>query len=249
MSIRIGCLVIFVGLLTGCTSQDVWQADGEITPSSYNAPSETLGRTIGKLKRLVIIPGIFEYKSDKVGHSSTRDSVEGTRAAALRDSIVSESARFLSEERGYDVQLLDPSSLSELQNTTFEALMESCSAPLAARSKGPRDDGPANPTVVGCVSRIGQTLNADGLIVLNGSRVSDPDWRVLLTLLTASLAWPTLMVQEKIEASASLFEVASGKVVWRGRFSKSAAEPTGHRVAVGFLFADYEHALPDVLVE
>ena len=61
MSIRIGCLVIFVGLLTGCTSQDVWQADGEITPSSYNAPSETLGRTIGKLKRLVIIPGIFEY--------------------------------------------------------------------------------------------------------------------------------------------------------------------------------------------
>lgn len=249
MSCRIMSLAILAWLLASCTSHDVWQADTKISPSSYSQPPETLDRTIGKLKRLVIIPGVFEYKSDNTPDSSTDNSVEGTPAAALRDSIVLESARFLSVERGYDVQALDPKGLSEIQNVALEALMESCAKHIVVRSEGSRNDGPTASAVRGCVRRIGRTLNADGVIVVSGSQVSDREWRFLLTVLTASLAWPTLLAQEKIETSASLFEVASGNVVWRGVFSKSAAEPTEHNVAVGLLFADYEHALPDVLVE
>ena len=97
--------------------------------------------------------------------------------------------------------------------------------------------------------RIGQHFNADGLLLVSGLRVTDRDWRFMLTLLTASLAWPTLMAQEKVEATADLFEVSSGRIVWRSHISKSAAEPTPHGIVIGLLLKDLETALPEVLVE
>ncbi len=242
-------LVLIIGLLMGCTSQDVWQADIEITPISYEVPGETLDRTIGMLRRLAIIPGKFESRADN-GHDPPIDnSGKDVSAENLRSTFIFEATNFLTNERGYDVQPLDPSNFSEPQDATLEGFLQTCSEDLIAWADEP-DLRRASPVQVeSCVKRIGSSLKVDGLIVIGGSRVSDRDWRFALTLLTASMAWPTLMAQEQIEASANLFEVSSGRIVWRSRFSKSAAEPTAPRVAVGFLFEDLEHALPEVLIE
>ena len=242
-------LVLIVGLLAGCTSQDAWQTDIEIVPISYKVPAETLDRTIGKLRRLAIIPGEFESKADKVlgpllGYPAKEVSVE-----YLRSTFISGATEFLSSERGYDVEPLDPPNISERRIGTLEGFLETCSEYLVAWADNPDLSGSSPVHVESCVKRIGRFLNVDGLIVIGGSRVSDPGWRAALTILTASLAWPTIYAQEKIEASADLFEVSSGRIVWRSRFSKSASESTAPRVALGFLFQNIEHALPEVLIE
>lgn len=231
--------VLVAGLLAGCTSQEVWQAESEISPISYSVPAETLDRTVGRLRRIAIIPGEFEIRAEW----------EEVDAAGFRSAFVSAATSFLTVERGYDVQALDPTNLPEGQDAALDGRLESCIQEVVARTKGPDRGSESSADAQTCVKRIGRFLNVDGLLVVGGARVSDRDWRFALTLLTASLAWPTLMAQEKIEASADLFEVSDGQLVWRSHFAKSAAEPTDLWVVVGLLLERLEPALPEVLID
>lgn len=233
------CLPIVLaiaGALAACTSKGAWQADKDIAPITYETPASDLNRTIGKLRKLAILPGAFTV---------TRDG-EPQGAEFLRASFVSSTARFLEGERGYTVLVLTSDTIEKLDDAELSGLLKDCSIRLASPEEDSRA-GPLDP----CASQIGRRLDVDGVVVVSGSRVSDRQWRFMATLLTASLAWPLLMSQEKIEASATLFEVSSGDPVWRRRFSKSAAEDSGVSadLAVGFLFEGLEHALPEALTQ
>ena len=91
-SVRV-ILLLIIGLLVGCTSQNVWQTGTEISPVSYELPGETLDRTIGRLKRLAIIPGGFNAE-----RSTTFDDVVNPppntkiSAESLRSTFLSEAA-------------------------------------------------------------------------------------------------------------------------------------------------------------
>lgn len=248
-SVRV-ILLLIIGLLLGCTSQNVWQTGTEISPVSYELPGETLDRTIGRLKRLAIIPGEFNAE-----RSTTFDDVVNPppntkiSAESLRSTFLSEAASFLSDERGYEVQFLDPLKFPDSDDATLGNRLENCSDLLVTWAKTANGDDASPPEIESCVKRAGQALNVDGLIVIGASQKFDHGWRVVLTVLTASLAWPTLMTQAQIEASAAIFEVSSGQIVWRSRFSKSASELTAGSVVVGLLLENIEHALPEVLIE
>jgi hypothetical protein len=235
---RNGCLIVLLGVisLAGCTSKDVWQADAQVAPISYDAEDNDLNRTIGKLRKLAVLPGKFEV---------TRDGeAEGTKD--LSASFVNEAAYFLEGERGYAVAPLTPGNVAKIEDAVLDRLLRECSAILAGW-----ENAGAAAAVAPCADRIGRHLGVDGLVVVSGSRNSDRQWRVIATLLTASLAWPLLMSQEQIESSAGLFEVASGDLVWRSSFSKSAIDTSAisATLAVGFLFEGLEHALPEALTQ
>jgi hypothetical protein len=236
MKACIPVVLAIAGSLAACTSKSAWQADKNVAPISYEATENGLDRTIGKLRRLAILPGAFEV---------TRDG-EAAGAEFLRASFVRSTTEFLEGERGYSVIALTPETIEELSDVELDQLLKECAASVA----GWEEDGGADPPEQ-CASRIGRQLGVDGVFVVSGSRVSGRQWRFMATLLTASLAWPLLMSQEQIEASAVLFEVSSGDTVWRSRFSKSAAESSGvsAALAVGFLFEGLEHALPEALTQ
>ena len=63
---RNGCLIVLLGVisLAGCTSKDVWQTDAQVAPISYDAEDNDLNRTIGKLRKLAVLPGKFEVTRD-----------------------------------------------------------------------------------------------------------------------------------------------------------------------------------------
>ena len=236
-------VVIFATLpVAACTTSTAWEQAADVTPMSYAIPEQTLNRHIGKLRRIAVIPGTFEYVADGKARANARD--------AMKHSILDNGINFLTKERGYEAQLLDDmEKASASREATSQPRSPECLRNLLTWAKSSGNGSEPTAKVTACVSKIGRPLGVDGLMVIHASVVHDKKWRLWLTVLTASLAWPTLMSQFKVDASADLFEIATGRIVWRTKFNKSAAEALGMNNVADFLLTPIEHALPRVLIE
>lgn len=237
-------MVVVLLMLSACAGRDVWVQKAEITPVSYRLPSETLGRNIGRLRRLVLVPGVFEANFEG------EDDPERARGA-LKWAL-SLGADYLRGERGYEADVLasDPKG-DGAQPVVLDEPLRACIRTLRAWStESSRGDTPPA-TVTSCVKKIADPYAADGVVVLDGFIGSDSEWRVILVFLTASLSWPLLMWQFDLELDAQIFETFSGKIVWRGSFNREAAEEKDIDMyeAVRTLFEPLEHAVPKVLIQ
>lgn len=239
-------LVATIVFLFSACSAHVWEDPGTITPVSYQRLEGRIERSVGKLRRLLLVPA--RYREGKQWFADAPGSSTVDKEDAVSRELTSAALRVLSEYKGYEViplhlyEDMSPERLgvsAEELEKQIEALAE------WARSSG---DGQASPEQVArIVSSIGRPFNADGILIIQGSR-RYANFTTLLTILTASLTWPLIFLEGKEELRADVYEVSTGKIVWRRIRTGPIAWPDLPPL-VADLFRELEHAVPRALIQ
>ncbi len=192
-----------------CSSK-VWQDSREITPISYRASAQQSGKSVGKLRRLAILPIGFDWNYNIAeGKPSKVDENLYKRA------LLSSAKDILRSQKGYE--MIDPEIYKDVYAEKLrisENEMGDITNVLTAWAKT-SDNGTLPPELIrSMVSKLGRSLNVDGLLVIQGhSHFCNGGF--LMTVLTASLAFPVLLICNDYELRADVYEVASGRIVWR----------------------------------
>ncbi len=191
-------------------SPKVWQDSREITPISYRVSELQSGKSVGKLRRLAILPIVFDWNYNIVeGRPSEVDENLYKRALLYRAKYI------LRGQKGYEV--IEPEIYEDVYAEKLgisEDEMGDINNGLTAWAKTSENGALPPESIRSMVSKLGRSLNADGLLVIQGhSHFCNAGF--VMTVLTASLAFPVLMICNDYELRADVFEVASGRIVWR----------------------------------
>jgi hypothetical protein len=223
--------------LSGCASE--WRTQAPVTPTSYAAPSYRSPSSVGRLARLAVPPARVDIEADE----KTRATPEwAARRAALARDTAAKVAEYLSRTKGYDafaVAGADGRWRSELAAPPGPPDLEQLEAAWSAVS-GADDRLPA-------AQAIGAAFGADGVVLVE--RWIKKPWTtgkaianiVLLNALLFSALADT-------NARVSIYESASGSLVWRGKLTGEISRADGEggyvRRDVESLLQDLENAVP-----
>ncbi len=252
MSKMAQCLGAMVLVLCSACSSRVWQYRGDITPTSYQRIDGRIERSVGKLRRLAVAPIRFQNVLD-IWEGWPTEPRKVEQQAEVTGRVMSATLSWLSA-RGYEAAPLDLHEVLYLEKLglTPERVTEQLDTLVAWMRSS--DDGAQPPeSTAEIVRRLGRPLNVDGIVVVEGIR-RPPNITATLAVLTASLSWPLVFFEGKVEMRADIYEVATGKVVWRGKarefYGASVFKSQGLVGSVpARLFGELEHAVPRVLVE
>lgn len=111
-------------------------------------------------------------------------------------------------------------------------------------------DGEAPPErIVNLVQRIGGALALDGLVVIQGyHRHPNITTGLILVPFYGVFALPLVPLEERSQVTADIYEVTSGRIVWRSRITGGVGNVYRLLDRSGRLFAQLEHAMPAVLL-
>lgn len=204
-------LVSFLVLVInpGC-SPKVTQSQSQIKPSSYEYYKSSVPRSVGLLRRLVILPPHYVYM-----HNGKR---RPDKEAQYRAQIMTKASVFLRDWKGYEI-------ISYPENQA------------SGRIDIPQVPGQADPALQSLfnwlekyylnstvpdevktfISDLHSRFGADGVLVFRGFQRPSSTWNKAAAILTASLTWPLLFLEEKDELQIYLFESSTGDVVWSCR--------------------------------
>lgn len=234
---RILCAVIAASFLNSCATE--WQTDRPVTPITYHVPAYRAERSVGNLRRLVILP----VRVRRVGAFAIVTYFERMDAG-----LTFESASYLSERKGYEVvPVIDVAGVwrpEVVLTDEFGSVGALKSAWEQAHTEIEIEDA---------VKKIGRALKADGVVSIwleeldQGFSVTDA---VLIPLAVFPLfLTPGFYGALHVGAEAVVYEVLSGQAVWRNQFS--GATVGVHRkknLIVTKFFEDLENAIPAQLV-
>jgi hypothetical protein len=209
-----------------------------VTPTTYQRVDAPIERSAGKLRRLALLPVKVDVTLPIFGGLFSKDRTRAVEAQLAKIWSV-RSAMLLSEDKGYDIVPVEDDGSSPAE---FAA--------LAAWAMGSGTDERPGPELARFAAAQAHRLQVDGFVVIRGLRRS-PTVTTVLTLLTASLAWPLIPFESREEFRGVIVEAATGRVVWRANawhaFFKIDEPPPP--VAPQELFGSLEHALPNAVTE
>lgn len=216
-------LMAFSFSLTSCVSKKVW-----IDPGLRTAEKE--GPQM-RMRRLVVLPARYEAR----GMFQDKQALQSRMVRTL----ASETHQNLAIEKGYEVIPLDlylDMSRAKLDLSPEE--LEKRVLTLSDWAKASPDGADPPEGVVHSVARIGKPFDADGILVVQG--YSDPaDKSLILTVLTASLTWPLILLNNDWGLRADLYEVSSGRIIWRSSMS-SKEQLTVRQLLQGFYTENFD---------
>ena len=230
-------------LFTTCASTDVWQTKSSVTPNSYKYYSKHSRHSVGLLRRLLIMPVQFQtliggkpyfenrpWFGDPPGlwYSSDKQASQHFYEIA---------ADYLTNWKGYEVIRLNFDQMSTKQPFITNQDMESHTANLNIWSKKPENYSNPSENIIRIISTLGTVDHADGVIVISGVNKFNSDAKALAVILSASLLWPILLYDVGGSFDAYMYEVNTGKIVW-----KSSGAPS-----IPLLFKNLENAIPKTM--
>ena len=166
----------------------------------------------------------------------------------ILDAFAKISAAYLANTKGYELAELQPVSGAMRDGKLAENLRIQDRTLLSWAAESA--DGASPPDeVTAAASTLGNLANVDGILLLQGWGETLSDEAYLAVLATAGLAWPLIFAETKVELSADLYEVSSGKIVWRSR-ATSTNQDNLHdiRYLAWNLLRPIEDALPGIFV-
>lgn len=235
-------------LLPGCAA---WKTAEPVSPSSYQVSRSHIPRTVGKLRRLAILP-----IAQQPPHAC-RSTSNGEAAIALPLGDAGDAALFLSKQKGYEIVSLAaeryPAWLDNSVNQEFVS-------EVIAWSAQTRDDAPIGPLLSSLAEQVGEGERVDGILLLHvedSCARANTAGRTLLGI--ASLGASEVLVDPKLQEvfpvyRAAIIETAGKRPAWRNTvdmawsglrvyFSLSGkAKPFSE-----YLFEDLEPAVPKML--
>lgn len=227
--------IFFTGLLlvlTASCSSTIEQYQGEFTPISYQRYVGSAPKTIGKLRKLALVPINYQYVMN-----GEHDRIKEKNYSA---SLHSYTLEYLTDEKGY--VLFDAADLDA--DKTRQLMAWVGREQLGARA--PND-------LMEIIREIGSKYLCDGVLLVNSYQSPRSSWVVWLTILSASLTWPLLFIENQWDSNAYIIETHSGVYVWHANawdkmFSDLDIKPDREQLQPA-LFLDMEPAAPAVLTE
>jgi hypothetical protein len=173
-------------LLVGCVS--TWQSQDAVTPTTYQLPGSRVGRGVGNLKRLVVLPAFVEGVGD--WDCARNDET-------FKDRFVDSSLAFLSRSKGYRVSRVKPPVQQDPDSRSLNPpLFEEYTKNLLEDTS---QWGSPSTKAALAAGRIGVAFNVDGIVLLRAN-----NGRLFFLA-------PTLTLQ------AWIFEAKTGRIVWKGQ--------------------------------
>jgi hypothetical protein len=223
-------LLVFL-LLSGCSYH--WQSESQITPISYDAPSHRRATSIGKLRRLVLMPVELE-------------ACEGKHDSIRKKARISEYTRFceslLTAERGYEVLVV-----SDGADTATEPLQNSAYITVPQNLFEDWSREPVKEHSSSLVQKIGTRLNVDGLVVI-WIKERKP-WNYIDGLINLALAnIPLFYNIATTDRGVWIYETASGQLVYRAEscceFVDQSPDQSQSKACLASLLMNLENAVP-----
>ena len=218
-------------LCCGC-SHNVWTTSRHISPTTYSLREIPISRSVGRLRRLALMP--VSFRLERGGSADPSDESEELR---LRQDIAEVARRFLVDWRGYEVVVVEDYVPDQL----------ACMLEWASVSE---NDAVPPVQVTRVVGDLARRHQVDGVMLIQGQlrMLSDLGFAVILG--TAGLAWPIVLPADSGgELRVDLFESDSGRIVWRSRGEDWVGDATlNFSLEVENLLDPLEHAVPRSMV-
>ena len=151
-------LTCTAGLVQGCASS--WHSDAAATPVTYRLPESRIGRGVGNLKRLVVLPVVFD---GGIIASFSKQSCAGQQDW-LKETFIADTARILSKKKDYRIVRADDPGLAGTNSKSLKLQLGETTQKLHSGS-------------VATVAEVGAAYNADGIVLLRadyGSTIINP---------------------------------------------------------------------------
>ena len=244
--------VIVTGLLClgGCSSTTVIIHSTTVTPITHQPEIGSVSRTVGLLRRLVILPARIEFTP-----ANPKLCVDPCDWDHLRLEVAEKVPSYLAGWRGYEVVALDP-LLPERWSVDLSATsLQDLTGDLATFAEQ-RSSEPPSEQVASSLRLLGKQLWVDGVVVIRGS-ITATSWveAGLGLALAASgygllAALPIQMVRIGNKFEAYIFETGTGRLVWASVYS-SMGNPLGGQPSVNNVMTELldpiEPALPAIM--
>lgn len=227
-------------IICGCSYN--WQSDDPISPVTYEATSYRSANSVGKLRRLVLMP--LEMKSYEGKYASEKDQEAGV--LRFEDACAS----LLTEKKGYDIIIVREAD-GKWQSDLFEDPRYDTIQDLY--QKWHNESAAKHSEEV--IQEIGRALDVDGLLVVRiNERKTTEEWNVGELLLDIALMnLPLFYNIVSPNVGAWIYETDTGRLVWRKNYSSESMVPgsegTTPEYYINGLFADLENAVPRQLIK
>jgi len=233
--------------LAGCVSTSHESAPGPVQPLSHLPDPDAPGRTVGLLRRLVVLPAAIEFTP-----KDPRDCFERCDPESLLRSLAYQVPRVLRAQRGYETTSLDPRYAADDDAAETAAMPALAAGQLdgwhdALLHHARAEHAAAPPVETAQAARaLAEATHADGIVLLHGTMIWDSKTDWLLGYLTFSLSLGVMFARWGLRLQADILEGASGRIVWRGRYSERSGivGSGGTEPIVRALFDSLEPALP-----
>jgi hypothetical protein len=220
----------FALLAAACAGDGVDRAARDVRPLSHRPLASGLERSVGLLRRLVLLPVRLDFSPQDPGWC-----MDPCDAEALRAGIAESVRHELGDRRGYELAPLEPSGALDADVAAL--------ASFAAE----RPDAAPPSALAARVRELASAAHADGVVIVHG-RATTLTWLDgAAWLATFSLAIPVSMARIGTRLEADVFEAASGRLVWASRIRSWGAPGTERTPLARSLFDPIEPALPAVL--
>jgi hypothetical protein len=222
-----------LALLAGCSS--AWQSTEPVAGTSYVASGDAVLRYAGRLRRLVLLPALFEpIPPDCAERFPT----------SVAQWMHDEATRFLVDWKGYEV--IEP--VGHLPDADVQAL----SRQLGQWQERDWASGRPPETLRVPAQALARSLGADGVIVIHAAPEC-PDWGdMILNLLAIGMPsfYGKLMGRN---FSVGIYDAASGSLVWQ-RYQNLNIDlhlnsQSAMRDRVEIILGSLENAVPGVLLD
>lgn len=234
----LAAILLWSALAWGCASASVTHCAEDVVASTYTViEGARLERTVGKLRRLAVLPVQLE-----VSPRDPRWCLAPCGWEGLAPVIESEAVDCLSGKRGYEV--LGPGALGGAVPGGFSREeLEALARLLAAAAAGGTGASPDEAAQRVC--DLGRQARLDGVVVVQGRATSLclADW--VAGCASFTLTFPISFLRIGVSLRADIFEAATGRHVWTAKLRRGWAPDAANHYGLE-LFDLIEPALPRV---
>jgi hypothetical protein len=198
---------------------------------------EGIKKSVGSLRRLALAP--VKYRYFRGAEQIPELEVQTAR------NLLSEALK-LAGSKGYTVTPLYiyDDLIPQKFNISQKEFREYINL-LTEWAKNSSDGDEPTIEVINAVAKISRPLSIDGLLVIQGSTTEPSRGTVFGSMMLAGpflFYLPPLLIRTYTELRADIYEVSTGRIVWRVRVQKSLPPFEVPRVSLAALFSQLEAA-------
>lgn len=223
-------LILLVFDIYGCST--TWQTATPPEAKTYIATQDQLSRSVGKLRRLLILPAAVKTK-DCPGNPSDNE---------LSDILYKATGRYLCDWKGYEVLF---------QNTKSEENLKQFVTRLGEWQEGDVGDGFPSQTDCITLKKIANEAQVDGIVIIHGKIYCLNVIDITLYFMIIGMPnWGRKLFDENL--SAGIYEAKHGRLIWKHHINvlhPSVGGGTDPSTWATRLFSNIENAIPAVLSE
>jgi hypothetical protein len=235
----LGALMV-LALGSGCSAK-VTQTREKVTPSSFHDYQSSVDRSVGLLRRLLVLPPQYTV----IHILNRKPEIDASLSTAMREGATS----FLRDWKGYEIiQYRQPQDKGGQWAPPAQSQPDPGLKTIYEWAENAEVDAPPPAEVKNLISDLSRRFGTDGVLVLQGFHKAASPLLVASAILTVGLAMPLALMDAKWELKADIFEASSGRIIWRSRLKLLDASKQFPRAEVERILGSLENAAPAALL-